>query len=306
MRRALISLLLGLTAHALAENGELDPRYSDWYQIEVLVFERSSANYLEEAWPKDIKLSYPPRVHRLYTLDAWRQRAQEQGSPDAADDISVAGTETPFIVLDKDQRALNSAALRLQRSGKPILFHESWRQALGATKDAIPVLLQGGQQFGTHYELEGTIKIGVDRYLHVLPDIWRTRFALNYGQPDPFWPALPELVTTAEHGVDSDQPTSRRGVYSDELSFSDTVSSRQRSAQNTSGLVLSVDELSLETDERQRLRSIDEKPYLIEEIVSLRQARRMRSSELHYIDHPRLGILVLIKPLKVPQSSDHR
>jgi hypothetical protein len=38
------------------------------------------------------------------------------------------------------------------------------------------------------------------------------------------------------------------------------------------------------------------------EIVSLRlhQSRRMRSRELHYLDHPKLGILVQIDPVTIP------
>ena len=32
--------------------------------------------------------------------------------------------------------------------------------------------------------------------------------------------------------------------------------------------------------------------------VNLNQARRMKSEELHYIDHPLMGVLVEIKPVK--------
>jgi len=33
-------------------------------------------------------------------------------------------------------------------------------------------------------------------------------------------------------------------------------------------------------------------------IVTLKQKRRMRSKELHYIDHPEMGLLILITPIK--------
>jgi hypothetical protein len=40
--------------------------------------------------------------------------------------------------------------------------------------------------------------------------------------------------------------------------------------------------------------SLADEPFLIKEIISLNQKRRMRSEELHYIDHPRMGILIKI------------
>ena len=54
--------------------------------------------------------------------------------------------------------------------------------------------------------------------------------------------------------------------------------------------------LHLETD----LRLVEDHPYAAWEpgtrVFPLRQSRRMRSGELHYIDHPRMGILVLVTP----------
>jgi hypothetical protein len=35
----------------------------------------------------------------------------------------------------------------------------------------------------------------------------------------------------------------------------------------------------------------------------LREQRRMRSGELHYEDHPRLGVLVLVTPVAAPASA---
>jgi hypothetical protein len=38
--------------------------------------------------------------------------------------------------------------------------------------------------------------------------------------------------------------------------------------------------------------------------IRLRQQRRMRSKELHYIDHPRFGVIALITPYESPQASE--
>ncbi|HEY9149704.1 MAG: peptidoglycan binding protein CsiV [Gammaproteobacteria bacterium] len=54
--------------------------------------------------------------------------------------------------------------------------------------------------------------------------------------------------------------------------------------------------LHLETD----LRLVEDVRYMPQDnqaaVYSLRQSRRMRSGELHYIDHPRLGVLALVTP----------
>ncbi len=36
--------------------------------------------------------------------------------------------------------------------------------------------------------------------------------------------------------------------------------------------------------------------------MQLHESRRMRSGELHYLDHPKLGILVRIDPVQIPDS----
>lgn len=40
--------------------------------------------------------------------------------------------------------------------------------------------------------------------------------------------------------------------------------------------------------------------YIPNQIYALNQERRMRASELHYIDHPRFGLLVIATPYKAP------
>jgi hypothetical protein len=43
-----------------------------------------------------------------------------------------------------------------------------------------------------------------------------------------------------------------------------------------------------------------EKRYVTDRVVSMRQHRKMRSSELHYLDHPLLGLLIQITPYEPP------
>lgn len=56
--------------------------------------------------------------------------------------------------------------------------------------------------------------------------------------------------------------------------------------------------LHLETD----LRLVEDDRHMLRDsqaaVYRLRQSRRMRSGELHYIDHPRLGVLALVTPYR--------
>ena len=45
--------------------------------------------------------------------------------------------------------------------------------------------------------------------------------------------------------------------------------------------------------------------YLIKRIVKLNQERSMRSNEIHYIDHPLLGIIVKIVPVETPSTKSN-
>jgi hypothetical protein len=43
--------------------------------------------------------------------------------------------------------------------------------------------------------------------------------------------------------------------------------------------------------------------FITEQAFLLRQSRRMRSGETHYLDHPRFGLLVHVKPHQLTEES---
>src|SRR5690606_20378275 len=95
-------------------------------------------------------------------------------------------------LLSQENFELRAEARQLARSNQyRVLFHGAWRQALHEQPDAPAILVYGGEQYGDHYELEGTVTVSVSRYLHVTTNLWLTQFATNYGQQRPAWPDLP-------------------------------------------------------------------------------------------------------------------
>lgn len=66
-----------------------------------------------------------------------------------------------------------------RRSNHQVLFHQAWHQELGDKKTAPSIPISGGETFDNHRELEGSIKINKDRYLHITSDLWLTQYVLR-------------------------------------------------------------------------------------------------------------------------------
>jgi hypothetical protein len=193
------------------------------YQVEVLIFKRNEAIVnSEEIWRKDIHLSYPSDTQ--YIQHAVSKKNHQLGGHNY-----TLGRDEDFTVL----------------------FHRAWQQQMWEEARSPSLVIRGGQSYGNHKELEGTIKIHIGRYLHVTTDLWLSQFqyteandsSVDYSE----WPQLPAL------------PNAKR------------------------------------TEQYQYLFDNGPKP---SRIITLREKRRMRSKETHYIDHPHLGILVRMLPIK--------
>ncbi len=174
----------------------------------------------------------------------------------------------PYYLLPASQRALERDAKAIQRSyNYRLLFHEAWRQPVVDQPEAPSLLISAGDKFGQQHELEGTIALSVSRYLHLQTNLWFTRFTHNYGQERGNWPELPQRPDQREFA----------------LATAKSPSAWQQ--------------FSPPTDDYDKILAT---PFLPERISILRQKRRMRSGEVHYIDHPHLGIVILCTPYDVP------
>ena len=144
-------------------------------------------------------------------------------------------------VADAD-RNLAGAARSIRRSKNyRMLLHQSWTQPIDSQSTSI--LLQGGDQFGDQFELEGTLSVRRSRFLHVATDLWLTRFEATGSMKDPFQDhpmaeTYPALILAAARGQNH-EPGYR---------------------------------------------------------YHMAQQRRLRSNEVHYLDHPQFGIILEIRP----------
>lgn len=290
-------LILGPIGAAIAQDHENN------YRVEVLIFERQYRNDspIDEKWPRNISLSYPETIRDLHD--------PERPGPDAPP------AEPDFF------QVLPGSDLKLTRHRGAIekdyrlrtLFHEAWKQPLGPNQSAPALIIRGGNAYGNHYELEGFLTLGVSRYIHVDTNLWLSEFVPNHGQEPEYWMALPSLPGTLDAG---DRPKPG-GLILDETDADPDAELESDMTVETFPEIQSDFNADLEDkytgrdDEFDRdneytgfndvlldpMEELRNAPYFIKDIVTMRQSRRMRTNELHYLDHPRLGILIQVEPL---------
>ncbi|MFT7560799.1 MAG: hypothetical protein ACI93R_002722 [Flavobacteriales bacterium] len=203
-----------------------------------------------------------------------------------------------FIKLDKSHKSLLTERKRLDRSrGYRVLMHETWRQELHDKNEADSIFISGGEHYGEHFELEGSIELSLSRYLHITSNLWLTHFEDNYGQESEHWPNLPSLPKKTplfirpeaiQPALDAEKPFELTLGVSTPFSFDLSAGQLGTNAQDLNLIQPSSFGIGTQLFEERA-------PYVIKEIAKLSAKRRMRSNELHHIDHPRLGILIQIQ-----------
>lgn len=268
----LASPFSGANTFAPDNNPAENEKTAPWYQVEIILFSRDNPHTTEQ-WPKDLQLSYSANQVQLLKpkpADAMQDEPAKESTP-----ANNSAAAEAFKPLPPEQRELNRDAQALERkNGYNVLFHESWKQPVLSAEEAPSIVISGGEKYGEHYALEGEIKLSVARYLHLSTNLWLSEFEMNYGQLEHrAWPELP----------DSPFQNIEASTDIDDLSNIDIPEFKLQLNEKTPP---KTEELGLLRD-----------AYLPSEIIYFQQHRRMRSKELHYIDHPRIGAIVKILPL---------
>ncbi len=285
-----ISALAATSGFAQTSNSAAAEQ-EEWHQVEIIVF--ANTNELaasNEIWQTPQGLNYPSDSLYLQSSGTTDTENTIPPAPAANSNFSFNNNnifpinqqpsflqstapaddrEQPYTLLTDDQLTLKTAVRRLnaQRDFRT-LFHAAWRQPIASRAAAKSIIINAGESFDNHYELEGTIKVGLERYLHIETDLWLSSFVSNIGLTDNPWPVLPKRpsnpIETAQN----------------------TLSNQLPASMESSLLQLFGNQFS------------------VERTLVLRQQRRMRSDELHYIDHPLMGVLVRVSTYERPEPEE--
>ncbi len=261
--------LMGLVALLLISNSlhaqQTSTNHEGWYQVELIVFARKEDSS-QEHWPSNIKLRYPGDWVEL--------------KDPATSEVKIDLTKEAFYRLPASERQLNTQAQKLERNGRfELLFHSAWRQIVTNKKSSKAILISGGPISGQHQALEGSIRVSVATYLELQTNLWFSQFDLNVGQEvTQSWPEIPLRPNYSAAGGSA-------------LSLdSDLELDQALAKENQQGINANVSpNTSAKTDGTAP-------EYITRQIILLQQERDMRSGEVHYIDHPVLGVIVQITP----------
>lgn len=196
------------------------------------------------------------------------------------------------------------AAYMENRGGYEMLFHQSWLQPIAGEKQARAIVIDDSGTEARYPRLQGSVRIYVARFLHLETDLWlNTDGAYLPGDwrmpAPPLAPASLSIVEPVSLETLGETVTRGDAVLEGETGVdgatrgpaaSDIAPARAQ-ATPTGPLPdpAAAEDSALEVE--------PPPPYPYRHAVLLQQHRRMRSAEVHYLDHPMLGVVVKLTPL---------
>jgi len=273
---SVLCTLLVLLPGAARGEGETE------YRVEMLVFS-TPGGASAEVWEATPTLAYPGRTRTLLDADD-PAAAALQGEPDAgpltagtaAPDL---GSPPPFITLPTSALEFRAAATRMEHDGRyRKLFHKAWIQPIPSRGAAIPIVLDRSGDGGPWPALQGTVTLYISRYIYVETNLWLNT---NGEYLHSAWRMPPPPLG----------PPTTAPAYEDALT--DAV---PPAAQPVAAQPVSVPPEPAPT--------ATGPTYPYAHAVLLHQTRRMRSGEVNYIDHPLLGVIIKVTPVKRESDAD--
>lgn len=178
-------------------------------------------------------------------------------------------TETTLELAPRDDLHLASAAARLERSGRyRVLVAAGWYEAFPPDYEGTPLRVRVGdwiEDAGAR-EVEGHITIDRQRYLHV--NVHLNHWQLAEETPEPSVDAVTDLSRETPSPVQA----------------SDTEETPAVAATNEGAAAQQPPVLA--------------EPAPLELLTWIRETRRMRSEEIHFLDSPTIGVLVFFKKIE--------
>jgi hypothetical protein len=264
---------------AVAE-AELIPRYD----VEIIIFKNLKVPRSKEFV---LPVSSPSKNDNMFDLSS-------QASIDSA-------LESGYEMLPAEEYRLRDVVTRLIESTRyQLLLHAAWRQPGVDREQVMPVWIKGGRIYGNEY-------ISIDSQI----EFFDNELTDNNGQTSVLADGEAKTYTFDEQTLESQKlqmrgeqtPPSHNGLY--ELEGKITIA-LSRYLHTYTDLILRRPRLSAD--------SVLDNPAQAEYLAThaadtrilnnhlLREHRRMRSKNLHYIDSPEFAMLVLITPYEVAEG----
>ena len=294
----LLCALLGSPA-VLADNK--DENDIPWYQIEVIVFANISKNGLySETWPQS------PKLHNSEVIELKHADDTAFANQKVPNFTAGANTPVPYELLDRSQLQLVPIEKKMKASKnyRPLL-HIAWRQPTVDPDKATPVYIYDGVDLPRNV-LQKTSQVDTQSQgrFSQIPVGTYTYDSSQYGQIVPVsqtdlenGPNLVPFSGTLKLGVSRYLHVEVDLKYRTKIMKEEVVPiapdpnfTEGNSFQRTLALTQAENNNQTRVRRREALQTF----YLYE-------TRKMRSKELHYIDHPMFGVIVRVIPYEIPK-----
>jgi len=284
----------------------------------------ASLKDLEESEPTDEFEGDPEEAINVLTLDPADSDTEELKRPDldaepwdgikdygAADNLNtlvarnMATWESELRARDGewlsvDELTLNDAANKLDRSrSTEVLFHSGWIQSVPARGNGKPIEFTAGEAYTDSFSgeeqhrLSGNFTVTLGRYLHIRPTLFYTPVHTPIDDPINSALSADQIVSQARAAAAAARgEASAKVPQVRDLSSNAEISSRS-ALDRIRDKELAEQQMAEEDVPFGLQAEQDRAPY-----IRLDQSRRVRSGELHYLDHPELGVLVRITPVE--------
>ncbi len=276
----------GLTneTNTAGSTDDSDQKPQKFYDIELIVFKNKSV-------PKgsELNLPTPSPSYSDLTIDL--------SNPDSIE----KRTELGFSSLQQEELRLLDTVQKIVKSSRyELLIHTGWRQPGLDKTESIPVWIKGGQVYGDSYSSidqdESTLEQQVETVLNE-----QSLLADSTGVADVTQTNETDETSQADKVIEN----APKGLYEFEGQVKITLS---RYLHTHANLVLRKPANTQNFIEDRGQQSEQESTVFTGgqrlSNYALNEQRRMRSTKLHYLDHPQFGMLVLITPYDAPPEEE--
>ncbi len=272
---ALATLLPG----AVSAQSETEAKVIPHYDVEVVIFKNIQAPKSREFI---LPVTSPSKDEKILDLSS-------------ASSVAAAAKLGYKILPDKQFRLVEVVNKLVESSRYELLLHLAWRQPGLERKEALPVWIRGGRIYGNEYT-------SIDNELEYLENMPKT--GSNAQIDGNVYEFDEQTLKSLELELLEQQKALRhQGLY--ELEGKITIA-LSRYLHTYTDLVLRRPRLSVDPVLNKAVQDRALAVYSADTRIlnnhSLKEHRRMRSKNLHYLDNPEFAMLILITPYKVPEK----
>ena len=306
---SLIFATLGLSPEVAAND-------ENWFEVEVYVFSRDTDD--TEQWPEQavaaptnraIDLISPilsPDIGSLNSTLNGCSAADWATQPDwcnqqifvsnhyrpdkipltiAASEETYASADTNAVLLAETQSQFKQLIIDIKKEpGVTGLLHMTWQENMKPRRQSRPIRIFAGKDFGQQYQADGNpVEADNDLIEHfellnhyLTPNhnqaVWQLDGIINIYLNH--WLYIETDLTLREEGVKKATPLA--------------IAEQQNNIDDLTELDNAQSDISQAT------------PYLY--AINMKQNRRVRSDQMHYFDHPKLGLLIQIRKMEQPSE----